>query len=817
MKPDQQQQVIAAKAKTRFQQEAIDLDMENADVHKLVEELRIHQIELEIQNEELRQAQQRVTDVAEQYSALYDFAPVGYLTLDRNGVIQRLNLTAANMLGTAREKLINKPLIVRVPAAYHGGLNAYLRSVMAGNETPPWEMEITRSEGSRRWVSLASSLDNSSSNKPLCRATLTDITALKETEQALRDSEEKYRLIADNTIDCIWRMNMDLQFEYVNPAIFPMLGYKPKEWLGSRLQDHCSPPEIQKIMALISDEIAKGKGASGVTLETSMYHRDGRRIAVEITGKVLWDEHDKPVGLQGVTRDISERKRSEWEVRKFKMLAENVSYGVLIANLNGTITYANAGLAKMHGYRPEELIGSKLSLLYPKEKWNPIQNLGSGAQDYDEFDVKEMSYLRKDGTEFSVLLNCTLVRDDAGEASFLAVTATDITELKSLQAQLQQAQKMEAVGQLAGGIAHDFNNLLTVIINRADFVQEALPPFSRHRDDVREIIDASIRGAALIRQLLAFSRRQYLNIKRLDIGDVIRSVEKMLNRLIGEDIQLNLRLAQEPCLTMADAGQLEQVIVNLAVNARDAMPNGGVLTIETRHITITPQDAHVFSAEPDSPTAGDYVALFVTDTGLGMDKTVQAKIFDPFFTTKDVGQGTGLGLSTVYGIVKQHKGFIRVYSEPVKGTTFRILLPVDDGKAGADRWKDRPAVLRRGNETILLVEDEPGVRRVSAKMLRDLGYHILEAENGKKALEFIQRCGDDIALLLTDVVMPELDGKQLAEQAAKLKPGMKIIYTSGYPEAHLKLRNAWVTDNLLLQKPFILTELADSVRKVLDS
>jgi CheY-like chemotaxis protein len=267
---------------------------------------------------------------------------------------------------------------------------------------------------------------------------------------------------------------------------------------------------------------------------------------------------------------------------------------------------------------------------------------------------------------------------------------------------------------------------------------------------------------------------------------------------------------------MADVGQLEQVILNLAVNARDAMPNGGILTIETRHINVSSEDYHA-TAELESPPPGHYLVLSMTDTGLGIDKTTQAQIFEPFFTTKDVGKGTGLGLSMVYGIIKQHKGFIRVYSEPDKGTVFHIFLPVQDSVAGNDSETNKPTGLPRGQETILLAEDDQAVRRVSAKMLIDLGYRVLVAENGKEALKHLQCYGDTIALLLTDVVMPELDGKQLAEQATRLQPSIKIIFTSGYPEAHLKLRYTWVMDHILLQKPFLLSELAISIRKMLAS
>jgi PAS domain S-box-containing protein len=820
MKPIEHHEEIRAKAKQRFREEAFDLDMDSTDIRRLVQELRIHQIELEIQNEELRQAQQRVTEIAEQYGDLYDFAPVGYLTLNKDSVIRRLNLTAAELLGTGRDRLINKPFIIRVPGDYHPRLNAHLRSVLAQNNLAAHcELEIQRPNGERLWVTVSSSLETAAKGEPLCRATLTDITKLKEAERALRENEEKYRLIADNTIDCIWQINLDLQFEYVNPAIYPMLGYTPDEWLGSRWCDHCPPHEMDHICRLIAGEISKGSAASKVTFEANMRHKDGRLIATEVTGKILFNPQHKAVGMQGVARDISERKRAEEEIRKFKMLAESASYGVLIADLAGIITYANAAFATMHGYRVDELLGSSLAALQADRHWDPspmqMLDTESNSENYRDVYAKETVHRRKDGSEFNVLFNSTLVHDDVGALSFLAVTVTDITEFRSLQAQLQQAQKMEAIGQLAGGVAHDFNNLLMVIMNRAELMQDALPPFSTYREDIREIVDASMRGAQLTRQLLAFSRRQYLNMQPLDINAVITGIETMLKRLIGEDILLNMRLSEMPCTTLADAGQLEQVILNLAVNARDAMANGGMLTIETRFLSIRPEDISVTS-ESDRPMPGHYAVICVSDTGVGIDKGLQAHIFDPFFTTKDVGQGTGLGLSTVYGIIKQHNGFIRVYSEVNKGTTFRIFLPANDAQVHLDNSVTKSATLPRGRETVLLVEDEPAVRRISAKMLGDLGYEVLEAENGVKALESLQSLRGDVNVLLTDVLMPEMDGKQLVEQVTQIWPQIKIVFTSGYPEAHLKLRNAWIANHTLLQKPFIMAELASSIRRVLD-
>ena len=443
MQTEEQAEAIRVKAMERFQEEPQELDLERLDARKLVQELRIHQIELEIQNEELRQAQQRVAEVAECYSDLYDFAPVGYLTVDKNTAIRQINLTAAVMLGVGRERLIGKPLSTRVPAAHHTALNTHIRAVLAHKEPAPFEIEIVCPDGRQLWVSIASSLVSARNEPSLCRVTLTDITALKRIERALRESEEKHRLIADNTVDCIWQMNMDLQFVYVNAAVTSLLGYRPNEWVGTRLSDHCPPGELKRMRAAIAAASALDGSGDDIVFEANIFHRDGHLIPFEIMGKVFFGRGREPLGLQGVARDISERRRAEAEIRKFKMLAESASYGVIITDLAGKITYSNAAFACLHGAEVEEMIGSDLSSLQPDRKWSPVHAAESGAHEYEEFGAREMVHRRRDGTEFDVLLNCTLVRDEAGAASFLTVTAMDITELKSLEAQLRQAQKMD--------------------------------------------------------------------------------------------------------------------------------------------------------------------------------------------------------------------------------------------------------------------------------------------------------------------------------------------------------------------------------------
>jgi len=390
-------------------------------------------------------------------------------------------------------------------------------------------------------------------------------------------------------------------------------------------------------------------------------------------------------------------------------------------------------------------------------------------------------------------------------------TQRDVTEQRHLEEQFRQSQKMEAVGQLAGGIAHDFNNLLTAILGNTQLLLRDLPPGDSKRGDVEEIRKASERAASLTRQLLAYSRRQMLQPEVLDLNVVVAEMDRMLRRLIGEHIALVTVLAPDLGRVRADPNQIEQVIVNLAVNARDAMPDGGKLMIETANLTLDESfaQAHLGSV------AGEYALLAVTDTGTGMDATVRAHVFEPFFTTKEVGKGTGLGLATVYGIVKQSGGYISVYSEVGHGSTFKIYLPriVATADAVGSVQKGGPT---RGTETVLVVEDEPAVLQLSQRALEAQGYVVLAASDPPAALRVVERHGGTIHLLLTDVVMPTMSGAELAERLVAQRPGIRVLYMSGYPGDAVVQHGALPSGSAFLQKPFSPDGLSRKVRDVLD-
>jgi PAS domain S-box-containing protein len=516
--------------------------------------------------------------------------------------------------------------------------------------------------------------------------------------------------------------------------------------------------------------------------------------------------------------DITERKRTEQVLERSKArvrhLVESNIIGIVIGDLDGNIIDANDAFLRLVGYSREDLSSGEL-------RWDSMT-----PPDYHGSDLLALEHLRttgtaapwekqlfrKDGTRISVLIGVTASIDPKGQVEGVSFVL-DITERKQLERQLRQAQKMEAVGCLAGGIAHDFNNLLGVIIGYSEMFEERMAPTDPLRPKVEQIKKAGQRAAQLTRQLLAFSRQEMIEPTLLDLNAVVADTLTMLQRVIGENIELIMIPGKELGTVKADRGQIEQVIMNLAVNARDAMPNGGKLTIATGNAYL--DDAYSRLHPPASP--GSYAMVTVSDTGHGMDHETQAHIFDPFFTTKEKGKGTGLGLATVYGAVKQSGGYIWVYSEPGHGATFKIYLPRGGGASDEAESRKSSNGNARGSETVLLVEDSQLLRELAHELLESIGYTVLEAECGLDAIQIALQHERPIHLLMTDVVMPGMGGRELAERMILSHPESKVLYMSGYTDDTIVHHGVLQPGVALLQKPFARATLASKVREVLDA
>ena len=528
----------------------------------------------------------------------------------------------------------------------------------------------------------------------------------------------------------------------------------------------------------------------------------------------------RQVTLEDLNEAMEEKVRARTEQlrqteERYRTLFEDAPLGIFQASPTGEILVANGAMLEVMGFASHEEMRTSNARLHGVAASNPdVADLLQRLKSKGHLSAQEVGWQRPDGSTVRVQESLKAVRDCAGEILSFEGTAEDITERRELEARYLQAQKVQAIGQLAGGVAHDFNNILTAIIGYSDLLIDKGGLESASRAQVHEIKRASERAASLTQQLLAFSRKQTLLPRVLRLNTVVSEMDQMLRRLVGEHIQIQTKLASDIAAVKVDPGQVQQVVMNLVVNARDAMPEGGKLTVETSNAIL---DEEYCRLHPEA-TPGSYVALAVSDNGVGMTPEVRARLFEPFFTTKGVGSGTGLGLATCHGIIKQSGGTISVYSELGVGSTFRVYFPSTREAIEELVATERSASLSHGNETVLLVEDEPMVRELGVLALSSLGYRVIEAANGVEALNRLEKMGaDSISLLVTDVVMPEMGGRELAKHARKLHPSMRILFSSGYTYDAIERSDLLEQGTYFLPKPYTMAMLADKIREVLES
>jgi PAS domain S-box-containing protein len=554
-----------------------------------------------------------------------------------------------------------------------------------------------------------------------------------------------------------------------------------------------------------------------VGVETQRLRKDGAAVDVELFAAPLLDDRGEYDGYIGIVGDITERKAAERALRaseeRYRELFENARDLLVTTALDGTITSVNRAAEELSGASRDELVGRHVTALFtPESAERSAQYLERLIAGSEETTLEELELAVADGTTRTIEAGARVIRGRDGAPVGFQCIGRDVSERLRLEAHLRQAQKMEAVGRLAGGIAHDFNNLLTAISGFSDFALGTLEDEHPVREDIVEIQRAVERAATLTGQLLAFSRRQVQRRKVLDLADAVGDLEPMLARLIGEDVALVSVHEDGLGAVEADPGQVEQVILNLALNARDAMPRGGTVTLETANVVVG--DDHCRRHVGARP--GPHVTLSVSDTGEGIDADTLQHVFEPFFTTKEQGKGTGLGLATVYGIVEQSGGWVEVESEPGRGTSFRIYLPCVDGAPAAE-IRDADALASGGSETVLVVEDEPMVRSLARRALAERGYRVLEAEDGESALRISRRHAGPIHLLLSDVVMPGMSGADLSERFARVRPETAALFMSGYTAEALGPHGVLADGVDFIAKPFTPDALAARVRAALDA
>ena len=627
------------------------------------------------------------------------------------------------------------------------------------------------------------------------------------------DGASRDALLLANVRDCVIVTDMDGIVTYWNAGATRILGWTAQEMVGTPLVNRF-PEEVRAHVAALTADIVRGHPWQG---EFEDYRKDGSRVWLDARVDVIRDEDGRPAGVMGISHDVSARRLAEIErdqvIEQLRLHVSSLPLAYIGLDRNLRVVEWNAAAERTFGYAKAEVLGMEppfTEILPASEGHGVVEALTHiKAQTTSQSVVNDN--VTKDGRRITCEWHNTPLIDESGAFVGMVSLAQDITGRRQLEEQLQQAQKMEAVGQLAGGVAHDFNNVLTLVNGYSELLLDNLEHDPASRELVEEIRRAGERAEALTRQLLAFSRKQVLAPRLLDVNAVVRDSEKMLRRLIGEDIELTTVLQPSLRCTKADPGQLEQALLNLAVNARDAMPRGGTLRVETASLNVG-KDA---TGHPGVP-AGEYVQLSVRDSGTGMSEDVRRRLFEPFFTTKGLGKGTGLGLAVVHGFVKQNGGHITVESEPGQGTCFRLYLPVREGKPRLqDRGEDAATTLPRGTGTILLVEDEAQVRALAQRTLESCGYTVLEASRGDEALAIAREQHDGIDLLVTDVVIPGRGGRLIADELSAINPAMKIMFVSGYTDDAV-VRHGVLHDQVnFLQKPFTPSMLAQKVHEVL--
>jgi len=633
-----------------------------------------------------------------------------------------------------------------------------------------------------------------------------DVTERKQAEQDRRENQERYQRLVETAYEGILVLDTAARVTFMNPRMVEMVGYGPGEAIGRSIEEFLFEDQVPAFWAKFA------KRPDREIYEWRLRRRDGGAVWAVVSAAALKNAGGQFVGSLAMITDITDRKRVEIELRKLSEAVAQSASSIVITDADGNIEYVNPAFTTATGYSADEVWGKNPRILKSgqmdpaiyRELWLRIK-AGENWQG-------ELCNRRKNGELFWETVAISPVKDARGLITHFIASKFDVTRRRDLEMQLIQSQKMEAVGRLAGGVAHDFNNMLNVITGYSELALRKIAPEAPERRHLEEILKAADRAAGLTRQLLAFSRKQVLRPLVLNLNAVASEVQKMLTRVIGEDIALVTEL--EPSLgnVLADRGQIEQVLMNLAVNARDAMPDGGTLTLRTSNKDVD----EIESRRLPALKAGPYVLVTVTDTGTGIPEEIRTRVFEPFFTTKEAGKGTGLGLATVYGIVKQSDGFVYVDSEVGAGTTFTVYLPRVERKESRSVTARGQAVSAGGVETILVAEDDPTLREITRELLETSGYTVVTAAGGQEALSLASARLESVDLLVTDVVMSGMSGRDLATQMEGRFPRLRVLYVSGYTADVIGPKGLLEPGVSLLHKPFTAEALLGKVREILD-
>ncbi|MGD0211001.1 MAG: PAS domain S-box protein, partial [Desulfomonilia bacterium] len=758
---------------------------------------------------------------------IIDLVPHYIYAKDTDGRFILVNKAVADVYGTPIKDLIGeKDSTFAVPGdETHGAQDKSVDVPSSGSSRPVIQGEITDSHGDKHFVQTTMiPFSFSDISTPAVLGVSVDITGIKRAEEALRESQRRLSDIIDFLPDATFAIDREGRVIAWNRAIEKMTGVTKLEILGKDRYAHAVPfyGEARPVLADLLFE-----GHEDVENKYDFISRDGDKLVTEAfvsninngrgaylwaTAAPLYDSNGNIAGAIECIRDITERKKAEELLQQHSKTIEQSLDGIIMADLDGKIRYVNHAWAMMHGYPAEELNGKQITIFHTEEQFkNYVMPFNIKALELGSHRDK-LWHMKKDGTIFPTLMSAFMLKDSKDKPVAVVGIARDISEELRLENQLRQAQKMEVIGQLAGGVAHDLNNMLSPILGYAEIILSDMKDNDPQYDDVMQIKAAAERARNLTHELLAFSRKQVLDMKVVDLAEVVASYGKMLRRAIRENIAIQIRHNLSKGAVRVDIGQMGQVLMNLAINAQDAIQEGGIVSIDIKDVTL---DDDYAQSHPGA-VPGEYVAMIFSDTGSGMNTKTMEHIFEPFFTTKERGKGTGLGLATVYGIVRQHNGNIAVSSEPGKGATFTIYLPTVEGAPETLVSTAKVSIGKKGHETVVVAEDDDGVRELTFDILQKHGYRVITASNTGELFQALHDYDGSVDMLLTDVIMPGMNGRELFEKLKSSYPELKVIFMSGYTDDVIAHHGILEEGMHFIQKPFSINLLTDKVRSVLD-
>ena len=781
-------------------------DMPPADIRQLIEDLQVHQIELEMQNEELRRVQQDLEKTRDKYSDLYDFSPACYFTINEKGIVTEANLTATAMTGVEKRLLIGRPFSDFIVKDDRDIFYLHRRKLYETMTSQTCELRIRQTEGSEFYAHLKSIVvPENKTNCNLIRTAVTDIHARKQAEDALRDSEKRYRRLVETMQEGLGMADQNYQFTYVNERFCEILGYLRDEIIGRRLIDFVH----DDYKALMKDQMARRQQGEEKAFELVWQKKDGNKIHTLASPKALHDEEGRFIGSIGVLTDITHLIEAEKALQsseeKYRLLVENANDAIFILQ-EEQIKFANQ-MAKQMGNE----LGVDLNrvpfadYIHPADRNLVLERHKSRLKGENLPDTYAFRLIGRDDQMMWVELNAVEI-DWHGKPATLNFLR-DITLQRKVEKQLQLSQKMEAVGTLAGGVAHDFNNLLMGIQGRTSLMLFDTEPIHPQFEHLKEIENYIKRATKLTKQLLGFARGGKYEVKPTDINDLIEKSSQMFGRT-KKEISIYKKYHDQIWTVEIDQSQIDQVLLNIFVNAWQAMPDGGDLFIQTKNEILDENFAGAYGVR-----AGKYVAISITDTGIGMNGNTLKRVFDPFFTTKDKERGTGLGLASAYGIIKNHDGIIMAESAEGRGAAFHIYLPASDKPVVGEGQDDQDILT--GSETILLVDDEEMIIDVGSQVLKKLGYEVLTARHGKEAIEVYQQKRQKVAMIILDLIMPEMGGGEAYDRLKEIDPNVKVLLSSGYSlggQATAILNRGC---DGFIQKPFNLKDLSEKLRQII--